>query len=542
MKQMADISSLIFHSSLIREITERQEIITRDNERRRKSIRGILRRTERKDVQVNENELTGLLESLRRMGSDDLNVEVKESATTLSRDVWETVSAFANTAGGIIVLGVSERAGFVPVENFETEKVLNQFVAGMGDAGGRGKLANPPKYTIERVELRGTVVLVITIEELDPSSKPCYVIERGAQGGSYKRIDDKDVPLSSTEVLALSSYERTSPSDRDAVPGAVAGDLDEALVDRTIERAFSLTPRAMRGAPDKKTKLERLNFLDSQGNVTKAGLLVAGAYPQQFYPKLFIDVAVYAGTQKGAAGSLRFMDRTICEGTLGEMISDAVAAVAKNLRRTSMIKGVSRVDSLEIPEEVLREAIANAVIHREYGDRFCGQSIAVDVFDDRIEVTNPGGLYGGKTRENLFDGSSRCRNATLVKLMSLAPLPDGAGSPAEGNGSGIPMMLDAMRAQGLAEPLFCPGFDRFKVVLYRAKVEQIDHGGDLIVAALKRNGELGTRELAECTGLTVSQVRVRVNALIAQGELEPTAPATSRNRKYRLTERAGQLH
>ena len=83
---------------------------------------------------MNENELTGLLESLRRMGSDDLNVEVKESAMTLSRDVWETVSAFANTAGGIIVLGVSERAGFVPVENFETEKVLNQFVSGMGDA------------------------------------------------------------------------------------------------------------------------------------------------------------------------------------------------------------------------------------------------------------------------------------------------------------------------------------------------------------------------------------------------------------------------
>ena len=489
-------------------------------------------------MQVNESELANLLESLRRMGSDDLNVEVKESATTLSRDVWETVSAFANTAGGIIVLGVSERAGFVPVENFETEKVLNQFVAGMGDAGGRGKLANPPKYTIERVELQGTIVLVITIEELDPASKPCYVIERGAQGGSYKRIDDKDVPLSSTEVLSLSSYERTSLSDRDAVPGAVAGDLDEALVDRTIDRAFSLTPRAMRGAPDKQTKLKRLNILDSQGSVTKAGLLAVGTYPQQFYPKLFIDVAVHAGTQKGAAGSLRFMDRTICEGTLGEMISDAVA---KNMRRTSTIQGVSRVDSLEIPEEVLREAIANAVIHREYGDRFCGQSIAVDVFDDRVEVTNPGGLYGGKTRENLFDGSSRCRNATLVKLMSIVPLPDGAGSPAEGDGSGIPMMIDAMRANGLAEPLFCPGFDRFKVVLYRAKVAQIDHGGDLILAALKRYGELGTRELAERTGLTISQVRSRVNTLIAQGELEPTAPATSRNRKYRLTERAEQM-
>ena len=474
---------------------------------------------------MNENELTGLLESLRRMDSDDLNVEVKESATTLSRDVWETVSAFANTAGGTIVLGVSERAGFVPVENFETEKVLNQFVSGMGDAGGRGKLANPPKYTIERVELQGVIVLVITIEELDPSSKPCYVIERGAQGGSYKRIDDKDVPLSSTEVLALASYGRATPSDRDAVAGAGADDLDETLVDRTIDRAFSLTPRAMRGAPDKQTKLERLNFLDSQGNVTKAGLLVAGIYPQQFYPKLFIDMAVHAGTRKGTAGSL--------------MISDAVAAVAKNLRRISTVQGISCIDSLEIPEEVLREAIANAVIHREYGDRFCGQSIAVDVFDDRVEVTNPGGLYGGKTRENLFDGSSRCRNATLVKLMSIVPLPDGAGSPAEGNGSGIPMMIDAMRAHGLAEPLFCPGFDRFKVVLYRSKIEPVDHGGGLIVTALKHYGELGTRELAEHTGLTISQVRSRVNALIAQGELEPTAPATSRNRKYRLSERVG---
>ena len=103
------------------------------------------------------------------------------------------------------------------------------------------------------------------------------------------------------------------------------------------------------------------------------------------------------------------------------------------------------------------------------------------------------------------------------------------------------MMIDAMRAHGLAEPLFCPGFDRFKVVLYRSKIEPVDHGGGLIVTALKHCDELGTRELAERTGLTISQVRSRVNALIAQGELEPTAPATSRNRKYRLTERAEQM-
>ncbi|MFR5416202.1 MAG: helix-turn-helix domain-containing protein [Collinsella sp.] len=271
------------------------------------------------------------------------NVEVKESATTLSRDVWAWWRAFrVNTAeAGTIVLGVSERAGFVPVENFETEKVLNQFVAGMGDAGGRGKLANPPKYTIERVELQGVIVLVITIEELDPSSKPCYVIERGAQGGSYKRIDDKDVSLSSTEVLALASYGRATPSDRDAVAGAGADDLDETLVDRTIDRAFSLTPRAMRGAPDKQTKLERLNILDSQGNVTKAGLsLVVGTLPlNRTIPDSFIDVAVHVGTQKGAAGPLRFMDRTVCEERWARWSRMLSRAVPLNLRRTSDRQG-----------------------------------------------------------------------------------------------------------------------------------------------------------------------------------------------------------
>ena len=67
-----------------------------------------------------------------------------------------------------------------------------------------------------------------------------------------------------------------------------------------------------------------------------------GTYPQQFYPKLFIDMVVYAGTRKGTAESLRFMDRTICEGWLDEMISDTVAAVAKNLRRTSTVQGILR--------------------------------------------------------------------------------------------------------------------------------------------------------------------------------------------------------
>lgn len=200
--------------------------------------------------------------------------------------------------------------------------------------------------------------------------------------------------------------ERTA-FDRLPVEGASQADLDDALVQATFTRALSLTPRALRSAGDYATKLKRLNFTDENGLVTKAGLLAAGIYPQQFYPRLVVDVAVHAGTEKGTPSAPRFLDRTICEGTTGEMIADAVAAVAKNLRRQSVVRGAGRIDELEIPEEVIREAVANALIHRDYSPCYDGQAVAVDIFDDRVEILNPGGLFGAKTQLNLADGSSR---------------------------------------------------------------------------------------------------------------------------------------
>lgn len=90
----------------------------------------------------------------------------------------------------------------------------------------------------------------------------------------------------------------------------------------------------------------------------------------------------------------------ICEGTLGEMIEDALTAVTKNLRRETIIEGAKRSDVLELPETVLREGITNALIHRSYNERFDGEAVAIDIFDDRVEITSPGGLWG-KSKKDL---------------------------------------------------------------------------------------------------------------------------------------------
>ena len=389
-----------------------------------------------------------IIAALRPQRRDNAQYEVKKCAHDLSKDVWETESTFANTDGGTLLLGVSERDGFVPVAGFQIDRVCDQLVSGMGDGGSPGVLTNPPEYHVDRAACEGGAVLVVHVEELPPAQKPCYITARGVQGGSYRRIDDKDVRLSRNELYAIQSAMLVDHSDREPVEGAEVSDLDGAVCEAAFSRALLVAPRSLRGADDVSEWLRRLNFTDSRGRVIRAGLLVAGVYPQQFFPKLHVDVAVHPGTAKGTAGALRFRDRTVCEGMLGEMIEEAVA---------------------------------------------------VDIFDDRVEVINPGGLWG-KSRADLADGRSCCRNATIMRLMSLVPLPSGAGSPAEGNGSGIPLMMAEMAAGGLEPPEFCPAMDHFKVILRRP---QGDEGGGAatskgeahVEAVLREVGQMSVREL-----------------------------------------------
>ena len=183
------------------------------------------------------------------------------------------------------------------------------------------------------------------------------------------------------------------------------------------------------------------------------------------FPKLHVDVAVHLGSEEASDSSVRFMDRVICEGAIGDVLEGAIEAVSKNLRRISTVQGIGREDELEIPVEVLREAIANALIHRDYDSRFEGEAIFIDIYEDRVEVVNPGGLWGGKSRANLADGRSCCRNVTLMRLLSLSNLPSTAGSPAEGNGTGILLMINEMLKRQLRRPDSRPAIDHFRIVL-----------------------------------------------------------------------------
>ena len=408
---------------------------------------------------------------LRRQGCDDAFVEVKACKEALSKDIWESVSAFGNTHGGTIILGLEENEGFKPVRGFKLNKVRDQFLSNLEEGGAvKPKISNMPQYDLERIDFEEAQVLVIEIDEVEARFKPCYIRERGVSNGAFKRVDDKDIKLSATEVFELQNLLEPSPADREPVQASSTDDLDQALVDRLLQREKKRGSRALRGTDDRNVHLKRLNVTTASGALTFAGVMSLGVYPQEFFPKLVVDVTVHPGTEKSEPEGPRFLDRILCEGPIGEAIDEAVVASARNLRTYSYIEGTARREELEIPRDVLREAIANAVIHREYSNPFVGQAVSVDIFADRVEITNPGGLWGGKTLETLGDGQSRCRNSAIMQLVSRIEYA-AEGAPAEGQGSGVRLMIREMQSHALDEPRFEAGFDYFKVILQRGGAE-----------------------------------------------------------------------
>lgn len=404
---------------------------------------------------MTDEELEGIIARLRRLGRDDAEVEVKASVLKLSTDVWESVSAFANTSGGLIVLGIDESAGFLPAAGFDPPRVLEQFVEGIGDGGKDGsRLTNPPRYTASMPEFEGSRVLVLQIAMNPPGTKPCFITAKGLQAGAFRRVGDRDQRLSALEVFELQNELVPSPADREVLHEATIDDLDSGLIERFVDAQAG--SRALKGVDeDLHIALRRLGVIDAAGGVRMAGLLTLGRYPQEFFPKLHVDVTVHQGREKSPASSpVRFVDRQLCEGPLGEMVDEAVRVVARNLRTYSTVVGTRRTDQLEVPLSVLREGIANAVVHREYGALFSGQSVSVDVYADRIEIISPGGLWGGITEENIADGVSACRNATLMKIVRALPHGDAPGGVAEGQGSGVPLIVHEMIANALPEPVF----------------------------------------------------------------------------------------
>ncbi|WP_024794018.1 ATP-binding protein [Tomitella biformata] len=417
-------------------------------------------------------ELATIVKTLRLAGTDTAKVEVKAAVAKVGKSLWPTISAFSNGAGGLVILGLDEKSGFAPAAGFDANRVLEQVAEAARPRGtreGRGPLSPTPAMTVDQVEFEGAMVVVVEVDELPPSDKPCFVTDQGIDRGTYQRLGDGDHRMDTYSVFQLANLTVPSPADRAPVERAVFADLDPQLVARTIERIRVARPRALAGTITDTEVLERIGAVDRDtGLPTLAGLLALGTFPQQFFPQLMVSFASYPGLDKSVVvGDTRMLDRAVLEGAVPDIVDDAVAAVIRNLQVRRVSRGAGAEDVPEIPVDAIREALVNAVSHRDYSAHAIGDQVLVELYPDRLEIHSPGGLWGGRGIENLFDGGSQSRNQVLARLLTDVPFRNRDETVCENAGSGIPRMLGEMTRHGLPAPRFPITASQFVVTLDR---------------------------------------------------------------------------
>ncbi|MDI7267163.1 MAG: ATP-binding protein [Myxococcota bacterium] len=370
---------------------------------------------------------------------EDSRTEFKSVAargfTADAGSLAKAIAALANSGGGEVFIGVDRDGSPSGVGSAEQADALMRQVSQICADGVHPAIA----CSIRKVETGGKVLLVV--------EAPAFTPNRPYRAGHVYYIRDANRSREATrEELVRLLQSADYHFDEQPVGGAQRADLDDAAV---VEYLDSVYPgRAGPGEVDR--YLQELGCVGPSGAPTVAGILLFGRDPTRRLRDARITAVRFAGTSIGG----EFADRQEIEGRLPRQIDGALAFLDRHLASPARIEGAVRRE-MGLPEGVLREAVVNAVAHRDYRP---AAQIRLFVFDDRVEVHNPGELLNRLTIESIRLGMTQRRNPAIASLL-------GRAARRESVGWGIPEMIRLMRDRSLPEPEFEAKAGNFKVVL-----------------------------------------------------------------------------
>ena len=406
---------------------------------------------------MEEKEVIEAIDYVRKYKTETNRIEVKSAAGGFPK-CYDTFSSFSNKYGGIIIFGIDENNNYDITGVYDINDLQKKVSSLCNDS-----MEPVIRPDILPIEYEGKKLLAVRVDEIPQNKKPCYYKLKGIKGGSYTRIGESDSQMTDYEIYALQSYkdhifEDTRPNKR-----ASLDDLDGKSLEDYIDKVKIVKPNFAKNDFNKCLKLCGITDISEEKVYpTLAGTLIFGEYPQSFYPQLFVACAVIPGKKLGDVGSLgeRFIDNKRIEGTIEEMLEGTMNFLQRNMKTSVIINSDgNRINRTEYPMEALREAIANALIHRDYSTQTENAYISVYMYSDRIEIINPGALYGTNRLEKLGTATTmESRNTTIVRIL------EEKGAVIENRHSGIPTMRREMNNYGLPEPEFYEERDSFKVI------------------------------------------------------------------------------
>lgn len=333
------------------------------------------------------------------------------------KQIAEEMVAFANSKGGIIVFGVEDKTGqIVGLSYGEIQKLSNEVSTAANDQ------VRPVIYLeTEVMSVDGKRLLIAYVHE--GSNKPYKTL-----GGNIwvKQGSDKRRIVENNEILSLFQASGSYHADEAVIAGTSMADLEVAYINDYFQRVYG-KPKESFGMPVDKL-LTSLGILGNGGQVTRAGMLFFGQYPQMRMPTYTIKAVAYYGNDIGGSD---YRDSRDIIGTVPTMFREGMSFLKSNLRHLQAGQNFNSVGKLEIPEVVLEELLQNALVHV---DLLGSAYIRLLIFDNRIEIINPGSLFGGLTVEDIRLGKSKQRNQLMADFCARTMIYRGLGS-------GIPRVL-----------------------------------------------------------------------------------------------------
>lgn len=376
-----------------------------------------------------------------------------------------------------------------------------------------------PVFTVADYE--GKTVVSAEIPECDINDKPCYYKGAGRLRGSYIRVGDADLPMTEYEVYSYEAYKKKIRDELRIVERASVDDFSKKLLDEFFIKLRS-TKSQLATLDDR--KILRLQGMTDHDNPTVVGTLLLCEYPQAFFPQLGITAMVVDGIEFGIANQdgVRFIDNKRIDGTIPQMLEEAISFVRRNTRSATIINNDGkREDRSEYPMKAVREVILNALVHRDYSIHSEDSPIRVVLYSDRLEVENPGGLYGRLTVNDLGKLPGDTRNPFLAGNLEIM-------IDTENRFSGIPTIIAEMKNAGLRPPVFESRRGNFKVILYNDKEQretvEIETSDDDLLAFF--NKPRSKEEVAGFVGVKSPYYAMRryIKPLLESGVIEMTMP------------------
>jgi ATP-dependent DNA helicase RecG len=456
-------------------------------------------------------------------------VEFKE---TFQEESLQTIGAFANTHGGTLLIGVNDSG--VPIGVTVGKATLRE----MAD-----KIAacTEPRVVpdLQVASLQRRTIIAIQVPEYP--IKPVAV-----RGRCYRRVGDSNRQLSPSAIAEMHMASTgTSWDARPLIDGTIK-DLDLARVRRYMMLATNVGRRNFVRGDRPQDVLEKLELV-RDGRPTWAAVLLFGKHPQS----PLTQATVHCGRFHT---EIDITDDRLIEGSIIDQIEETMDFLKKHINVRFVITGKPQRDQIwDYPLEALREAVVNAICHRDYGDT---ADIQIKVFDDHVRIWSPGLLPYGVTFEELYrrTHASKPRNKLIAQVFYDLEI-------IERYGSGIQRMLDACAAAGLPEPTFGESTGGLLITFRKAvktagqltkqpqgmKVEsgvesRVESGVESLTEKAVRllvSGPKLKSEIAQGLGKpkVSGQIHRLVTRLLADSLVERTIPEkpNSRLQKYRLT-------